>query len=468
VNEGAILRKLMETNLWRRGPGWEQEDRDLKSLRRSPFSYEPRPFDDIVPGGLYVLRGPRRVGKSLEVKRAISDLIHRGVDPKRIIHFACDELSRGDLSRLYRVGHDSLSAGVSESRYWFLDEITSVPGWPAAIKNLRDTTDFSDDCVVLTGSSAKDLDEATKELAGRRGPAHPSDRILLPMSFRSFAAAIGLSNLPALPAVSLSDLLEPELGDALYELMPWMSDLASAWELHLVIGGYPRAVSDHLDKGDVQPDFVAALWDVIHGDALKAMSMEAAAAHNLLVRLTKNLATPMNMSEIASEIGVERGETARARVKALVDSYLVWPCHQRGQHNLPNLDAQSKYYFTDPLLARIANYRLPQSPLADSSAISEQQVGMALLRRIEVERTGTYADFTSVMYTRTASKKEVDFVGPVLGNLGVEGKYVDAKWKQESLTVKAQFGRGLLATRSVFDITDSVWAVPAGMLAWLL
>jgi predicted AAA+ superfamily ATPase len=250
--------------------------------------------------------------------------------------------------------------------------------------------------------------------------------------------------------------------------MPWMSDLASAWELHLVVGGYPRAVGDHLDKGDAQPDFIAALWDVIHGDALKTMSMDAAAAHNLLVRLTKNLASPMNMSEIASEIGVERGETAKARVNALVDSYLAWPCHKQGQHNLPNLDAQSKYYFTDPLLARIANYRLPQSPLADGSAISEQQMGLTLLRRIETERPGTFADFTSLMYARTSTKKEIDFVGPLLGNLGVEGKYVDDKWKQESLTLKARFGRGILATRSIFDITDDIWAVPAGMLAWLI
>jgi predicted AAA+ superfamily ATPase len=357
---------------------------------------------------------------------------------------------------------------VTEPRYWFLDEITSVRGWPAAIKNLRDTTDFADDCVVLTGSSAKDLDDATKELAGRRGPAKRSDRTLLPMNFRAFASAIGLANLPALPSIQVSDLMEPETADALHELLPWMSDLASAWELHLVVGGYPRAVSDQLEKGDVQADFITDLWDVIHGDALKAVSMEAAAAHNLLVRLTKNLASPVNMTEIAGEIGVERGETAKGRVNALVESYLAWPCHKLGQHNLPNLDAQSKYYFTDPLLARIANYRLSQSPRADSSAISEQQIGLALLRGIEVERPGMFADFTSVMYARTSTKKEVDFVGHALGHLGVEGKYVDDKWRQEGLTVKAQFGRGILATRSILDLSDDVWAVPAGMLAWLL
>ena len=445
MNEGAILRKLTETNIWRRGPGWEQNDRDLKYLSHISFGYEPHPLADIVPGGLYVLRGPRRVGKSVETKRAISDLIRQGVDPRRILHFTCEELSRGDLSRLVRTGRGSLGAGVAESRYWFLDEITSVPEWPQAIKNLRDTTAFSDDCVVLTGSSAKDLDDATKALAGRRGTASPSDRILMPMSFRAFAAAISHVDLPKLPAFAPRSLFEPGTDGALYELLPWLDDLATAWELYLVLGGFPRAVADFLAKGDVQADFIDTLWDIIHGDALKATSMEAAAVNNLLVRLTKNLASPLNMSQVALEIGVERNDTAKSRVNALVQAFFVWPCHQLGQHNLPKLNAQSKYYFTDPLLARIANARLPQAPLPDSSQISEQQIGFTLLGALEKEYPGIFADFTSVMYLRTEHNKEVDFVGPLLGNIGVEGKYVDERWRRESLTVKSQFPHGILS-----------------------
>ncbi len=218
----------------------------------------------------------------------------------------------------------------------------------------------------------------------------------------------------------------------------------------------------------MQPDFVTSLWDVIHGDALRSTGMEAAAAHALLVRLTKNLGSPVNMTEVASDIGVGRSETARGRVNALVQSYLAWPCHQRGPHKLPNVTTQSKYYFTDPLIARIANYRFPQSPPPDASQISEQQLGFTIVRRLERDHPGTYADFTSVMHARTSARKEVDFVGPLLGNLGIEGKYVDDRWRQEALTVRSQFPRGVLATRSIFDLSREVWAVPASMLAWLL
>ena len=460
--------RLTATNLWWRDSDWERKDRDLRRLPTGDsFRYEPRPFGDISPDGLYVLRGPRRVGKSVEVKRAIAALIADGVEPRRILHFACDELNRGDLARLVRVGRDVLTRGIDEPRYWFLDEITAVAGWPRAIKNLRDTTALGDDCVVLTGSSARDLDEATKELADRRGHAADSDRVLLPMSFRAFVAALGIGGLPDMPAFAPSQFCTPDAAEALGALSPWLGELASAWELHLTVGGYPRAVYDHLHSGEVAASFVNGLWDVIHGDALRAVQMEAASAHNLLVRLTKNIGSPLNMTAVAEDVGVERGETAQARVNALVTSYLAWPCHKLGDHNLPNLDAQSKYYFTDPLLARIAHLRLPQSPLADTSALSEQQLGIAILRALERELPGRFADFTSLMFA-VPTRKEIDFVSALFPTLGFEGKYVDSRWRQESLTLKTRFGRGVFATRSVFDLDSEVWAVPAGMLSWLL
>jgi predicted AAA+ superfamily ATPase len=467
VNEGQIMRRLTDTNLWWRRSDWERDDRDLRRLAESAFEYSPRPLADLVPGGLYVLRGPRRVGKSVEVKRAISELIHRGVEPRRILHFGCDELTQGDLARLVRAGRDTLTRGLDGPRYWFLDEITSVKGWPAAVKSLRDNTAFAEDCVVLTGSSARDLDVARKELAGRRGPVRDSDRLLLPMSFRAFGDAVGMHDLPALPAVSPARFLDRETDQAIYELTPWLDDLASTWELYLRVGGYPRAVADHLKYGSVQPDFLDALWDVVAGDALRSADMPAVVVHALLVRLTKNLANPLNMSTVRDEIGVQSHETAANRVRALVFNYIVWPCHQRGNHNLPNLDAQSKYYFTDPLFARLANHRLEQSPEPESSRLTEQQLGIALLRQLEREQPGTYADFAGAMYIKTSSK-EVDFAGPAIGQLGFEGKYVDGGWRQEARTVRSQFGRGVLATRSVLDLDDDVWAVPAAIVAWLL
>ncbi len=470
MNEGELQRQLVAgSHWWRRPQGWEAEDPDLRRLRDAPIDYEPSPLEDVTPDGLYMLRGPRRVGKSVEVKRAIGALIRRNVDPRQIIHFSCDGLRSADLRRLHRVARDQLTRPITEPRYWFLDEITAVPGWPAEIKWLRDNTDMGVDCVVLTGSSARDLEDARKELAGRRGAAVDSDRLLMPMSFRAFCHVMGMRDLPKPDPVEPRDLLSPAIDHAVAELLPWLDDLVSLWAVYCRVGGFPRAAADQVAHGDVASDFSVALWDVVHGGALQTEDFSAAQSLQLLVRLAKNLASPINMTSVAEDIGVGHHQTAQRRVKSLVDAYLAWPCHKRGDHNLPQLSAQPKVYFSDPLIARLASIRAEQVVEPDPSQLSEQQIGMALVLAIADGDPARYADFSSVMYARSSGGKEVDFCGRPLGAVAVEGKYVDDKLARETQTMRALFGgRGVLATRSKLETVGEVRAFQAGFIAYLL
>jgi hypothetical protein len=104
---------------------------------------------------------------------------------------------------------------------------------------------------------------------------------------------------------------------------------------------------------------------------------------------------------------------------------------------------------------------------AKALGISEQQLGLELLRNIEREQPGSYASFSDLLYQRTATK-EVDFCGPWLDPLGFEGKYVDRGWRREAPSVRSAFGGGVLATRGLLDTTGDVWAVPAPFVAWML
>ena len=113
----------------------------------------------------------------MEVKKKIGQLIEGGEDPRRIVHIAADGLTAADLRRAVDAAADLIPG--DGRRFWFIDEITAIPdGWPAAVKWLRDNDlRFGLDTVVLTGSSATNLAEAVKALAGRRGDALDSDRI---------------------------------------------------------------------------------------------------------------------------------------------------------------------------------------------------------------------------------------------------------------------------------------------------
>ena len=103
------------------------------------------------------------------------------------------------------------------------------------------------------------------------------------------------------------------------------------------------------------------------------------------------------------------------------------------------MNAQAKMYFTDPVYVRL----VPGTPDAggdrwcgatplggiagaldastlgigtpDSSALSEQQLGMALLRSFEREHPGSYMEFDRVLHHWTRTRKEIDFVGPGFG-----------------------------------------------------
>ncbi len=142
-------------------------------------------------------------------------------------------------------------------------------GWSSVVKDLRDDTPLRRDCLVLTGSSSRELRDATKNFAGRRGPATTrSDRLLMPIPFRDFCRLLGgLDGLPDVPAIDPREMMGRQAREAVEEFSFWANDLVDAWELYLRCGGFPRAVADFLRTGDVTPAFLQDLWDVVRGDA---------------------------------------------------------------------------------------------------------------------------------------------------------------------------------------------------------
>lgn len=465
MKRGEVQQILAGTNRWWRDPtGWSRDDPDLREAARAPFDYHADVLFDLAPGGLFILRGPRRVGKTVAVKGAIRELIAGGMPPRRIVHMAVDGLRSRDLGLLVDAA-DGLMPGEGH-RYWFIDEITGIAdGWPERVKWLRDNDSrFRTDTVVLTGSSAADLADATKALAGRRGDAREPDRVLLPIGFRCFVNLV-CAEAPkdASPGdLRISDLTRDTLKELLAELAPWHDVLIRAWETYLGCGGFPASVASHVASREEPAALRRSLEDVIHGDAFRRAEWSRTQSTDLLRRLAVNLCTPLNVASLADDTGVAQ-TTLKHRLDELREAFVVWPCHR--EDNLrPKLRAQPKLYFTDPIYARLA----PDAGY-DLARLSQQQLGMALLRTTERATPGSFVGFDRVLHHRTATRKEIDFVGPDFGGIAVESKYVDGGWRRDALTLKASRWRGILATRSETDLADpDVAAVPTALLAWLI
>ncbi|MYB38411.1 MAG: ATP-binding protein [Gammaproteobacteria bacterium] len=468
MRRGEAQQMLAATNRWWRDPtGWSADDPDLREAARAPFRYRTDVLSDLTPGGLYVLRGPRRVGKTVAVKNAVHDLVSSGTPARSIVHVAVDGLRSRDLGLLL----DAADGFMPEQghRCWFIDEITGIAdGWPERIKWLRDNDRrFRMDTVVLTGSSAADLTGATKALAGRRGEAAAPDRVLLPMGFRSFtrlvASEVPPIDLPQAGSLRrIPDISHDTLKDALLELAPWQDVLVRAWESYLGCGGFPNAVAHFAATREEPLALRRSLVDVIHGDAFRRADWSQSQSTDLLRRLGAGLCSPLNVASLANDTGIAQG-TMKRRLDELREAFVIWPCYRENDLR-PKLGAQPKMYFTDPIYATLA----PDAAV-DYSRLSQQQLGMALLRTAEREAPGAHVEFDRVLHHRTATRKEIDFVGPGFGGLAFESKYVDGGWRRDALTLRASRWRGVVATRSEIDVSDAdVLAVPVALLAWLL
>ena len=464
---GEVQQRLSESNRWWGDPdGWTNNDPDLRRAGQAPFRYTAQVLADLAHGGLYTLRGPRRVGKSVEVKKAIEALIIGGVDPRLVVYMSVDGWQADDLGRLVDAATVFQAPG---HRYWFIDEITSITdGWPHRIKWLRDNDSrFGDDTVVLTGSSAADLGTAIGTLLGRRGDAVSPDLVLLPMGFRTFASLRAESRDEAQPPkdmgpLQVADLGTDRLSEAAYEMVPWLHALVMAWEAYLSTGGFPQAVTDHINAGAGDSTLSGSLLDLVHRDALSQTDWSRVQTGAFLQRLAGGLGSPVNRSTMANDLHTS-ANTVQRRIAALREAFVLWPCH-RSQNLQPQLRAQEKLYFIDPVFTRL----VPDRP-ADSSLLSEQQLGMALMRGLERDEPGSYLEFDRVLHHRNKSGTEVDFVGAGLCGCAIESKYVDARWRRATRTLRDSPWRGIVATRSVFDLEDpDLMAVPAALLAWLI
>lgn len=461
-----IDRALAEANPWWRSSAWTERDVQLVRAARAPFTYAPNVLGDLVHGGLYLLRGPRRVGKSTEIKRAISGLIDRGVASRSVVHLSVEGWQSRDLEQLITRAAAVLDGKPGEC-FWFLDEITAVDGpWPAVVKRMRDSNlQFAEDTVVLSGSSASQLDEATKALAGRRGRAVKTDRLLLQMPFTEVARAIG-HDLPNPPPLTVDQLRTADLTALVHTYQPWLTEIVDAWGRYLRIGGYPQAVADHVSYGSVGASFTDTLFEIVHGDALARANLSPAQTVAVMRTISRSLSSTLDMTTIAVSADITP-PNAKVRLEDLRRSFLAHPVH-REQGLAPKPRSQAKWYFTDPLLAALASTR-GAGTRPDATVLNEQQVALVLLRSLESANPTAALRHDQLLYYRSSTRAEIDFVAAAFNGVCVESKFVDRRWGRAFQTIESSpFQLGIVATRSGLHQHDGGWAIPAGLLAILL
>ena len=485
MRDDEIRERLREQNPWWRAAAgadplaWVQTDPTLRSRTTFDLGYRSDLLDDVaanpIDDKLVVLRGPRRIGKSVLLKDTAAALCARpDVDPRQLVYLPTDAMRAEDLRRVAKLGRD-LTRSVGEvRRVWLLDEVTGIPGWTEAIKYLRDNTELSADTVVCTGSSWDERADIERDLlAGRAGTASTRrSRVLHPMSFRDVLIATG-RELPLPRHLPPWALQSADARAAAEMLEHYLDDLNLAWQAYLTSGGFPRAVAEHHHQGEVSDAFLYDLAAWLHRDVDPAAGEDS--VPKLLAGLQDRFTSPLNRSRLAQDLGYANRQGLEVRLTRLTRTFAALWCHQVDQEGNRVAGAQSKLYLADPLLAWLGTRLRSGLPTPDFAHLTEASIGVMLARCIDAREPGRWVTDDSIGYLRTGNGNEIDFApvsvrgpsGPMM-SVPIESKWVATGWRGEARTIEGKFTGGVVATRTILDLTHPSWAVPAPLLAILL
>jgi len=266
------------------------------------------------------ITGPRRVGKTTALRHVISDLIdNQDVQAEKIIYFSFDDPEVFGSVDLQRVIFDRLvertktAPGDKSQWYFFLDEIQRLPKWELYLKKYYDLK-FPIRFIVSGSASSAIFRFSQESLLGRI-----KDRHLLPFSFREFCL-YSLRGESAFTSTidshsHIRHLLMKGKGDEAVKAIESLENELSAFEGDIdkaVIaycreGGFPEVwtLTDPVRK--IEYLMEQQVRKVLYEDLMSLTQYRK--PENVLRFFVYLLAHPgmeINMSKLASEVGVER------------------------------------------------------------------------------------------------------------------------------------------------------------------
>jgi predicted AAA+ superfamily ATPase len=473
---------IFDQNPWWEDDSWQARDRHLVRLGGQPMRLPADLVDaiDLTDPGVHVVRGPRQVGKSTDLKLLVQRAVAEGRAARSVVYLTLDLIEGQPHAELAEtIRRAKTRAAHTGPCLLLLDEVTSVPRWQTAIKALWDDGTVDRDVVVCTGSSAIDLQRgAAERLPGRRGAG--LDHLVLGQTFGSFARAIDPS-IPPSPRMTVADMLTPAGRDLLHEARLRTRSLARSLDLYLTFGGLPAAVAEAA-TGAVKPS--EQVRRVLYDSLVREVQRRGAsvpAAHALFERVLLSLGSNTDWSRMAREMDVPLGRrrgkpshhTLRDYVELLAGGYFLLIVYfWRANSQTNSLSNEKKVFFSDPLLHTVAHDLVP-GRAHDLPALVENVVGLALYRRYEppARMIESFVSPDLLHVWRTTRSGEVDFVaGPRRALDAIEVKYRRHVDRRGAAGIaKSHPGRPVVVvTQDEWLFTDGYALIPAHALLWAL
>lgn len=503
VYESAVR----DSNPWWKDAASILEDQKIKEWEGSVIKYVPRlkrmitydfePSNTVV----YSLRGPRQVGKTTLIKLQIKEFLEEGVSPWNILYYSLDLANTPqdvvDIVESYlRI---SARRHNGKRRYLFLDEVSSVRDWQRGIKWLVDSNKLRDCTVMVTGSHAIDIRNATEKLPGRRGRIKDNyDKILLPMKFSEYAPLINddikklihKNNLLSLQhrETIFMKLLNREIDETLDDFYPYQDELNNILREYMLTGGTPGVVDEKIKTATIDEgsytrhlESVTGQWNELRKNETMLKQFCGAAI--------KSQGSHISWNGLSKEAALGSPNTALDYAHTLKDLFVLSIIHLYGtDKRMPMIQKDRKFYFHDPYFFHIFNGLMStkdsfgasldyvekedhQSKIAEG-IIADHLIRWAFLLS---RKKQTFDYCNHVFYWKDEKNKEVDFVLYDGGRIEVpiEVKYRNRINHREltglvSFLGKTKTKSGLVVSKSDLDVRQDYVVIPASVFLLLI
>jgi len=489
------ISQLSEQNPWWVNKRNILNDFKISELDKLKFQWDPniRHYIKLDSDVVYIIRGPRQVGKTTLIKSIIKDLLlNKKVKPENIFFWSCERNDAKELNQVVQTYLDWRLDEKKERKYIFLDEICSVKNWPQEILYFANKGSLKNCSLMLTGSHSMDLKHSTELMPGRRGGKEnePLDKILLPMKFSEFVKLIWpefKDKLFDLEFISKKDrkkkifgLFEGKIDKYIQNMMVYKKQIDVLFEIYLLTGGIPSIINELKTNGKISTRLFNVYLTSIIGD-LRRYNYKEQYFKQLLREVYNVLSNPVSWNSFTKNTEIKSHNTVQDYITALEELFVVNVSYRCSIHDKRIHSFMKKIYIQDPFIFHALHgwshgktdyYSNAKANLLDlgiKSKLIEGVVHNHLCRlSFSLNPRDLFDPKDTICYYKDKNKKEIDFV--LLYNnkyYPFEVKY-QANINSSDFFVFKSFNKGVMITKDDLGIYRNYVKIPVSIFLLLI
>ncbi|MGA3291358.1 MAG: ATP-binding protein [Candidatus Bathyarchaeia archaeon] len=444
------ISEIAEWNEWWKTGKFPPNDPNIENWSNSNFKWKPRLGETFEKEEvLYILRGPRRVGKTTLVKLRIRKLLNEGVTPDNILFFPCDAVETPKQLITAIDTYLTKKRRQGEWAYLFIDEISMLVEWQKAVKILIDAGKFRESTVLLTGSHSIDLRKGSESLAGRRGKIEnlkygSPDRILLSAKFAEYVETLNpklsneLRNLWLLSQENREkmfvELACGRIPDEIERLAMFAKELDAMLDQYMMTGGIAVAINQYVSNGKISEGTYNDYVGLVVRDIVR-WKYDEHYARQILRRIFEVHSSQVSWNDLKTGTDVKDSKTAEAYAQILKDSFVINYHYQLDVEKCsPDYISNKKIYLQDPFIFHAIRGWIYGKRAFDfsnefmgsnekKSKLVECMVSNHLSRFTFKMHPSSLFDPSNFVFYWKGKKREVDFV------INIENKYLPIEVK---------------------------------------